>query len=222
MQGMFSLVRYISMNSLGQADLEFMNLMKVDAMTFGNHEFDLGSSPEGHQALAEFIKAANFPFVSANVDFSKDPIFDGLFNTKISTTPENGNIYTGIVKEVNGEKVGIFGLTTAETADIASPGKITFSNYIEDAERMVAEFEEMGVNKIVALTHIGFDDNAEVDNDQELAAQVAGIDVIVGGHSHTQLDAPVVVDKDANGAEKDKTIIVQAYQYADYLGNVRC
>ncbi|WP_438296847.1 5'-nucleotidase C-terminal domain-containing protein [Sporosarcina sp. FA15] len=205
---------------LGQADLAFMNLMKVDAMTFGNHEFDLGSSAEGHKALVDFIKAANFPFVSSNVDFSKDPLFDGLFNTKISTTPKKSNIYTGIVKEINGEKVGIFGLTTAETKDIASPGKITLSNYIEDAEKMVKEFEAMGVNKIVALTHIGFDDNAAMDNDQELAANVAGIDVIVGGHSHTQLDKPVVVDKDGNGKAKDKTIIVQAYQYSDYLGTL--
>lgn len=205
---------------LGQADLKFMNLMKVDAMTFGNHEFDLGSSAEGHKALVDFIKAADFPFVSSNVDFSKDPLFDGLFNTKISITSKKSNIYTGIVKEINGEKVGIFGLTTAETADIASPGKITFSNYIADAKKMVAEFEAMGVNKIVALTHIGFDDNAAMDNDQELAAHVAGIDVIVGGHSHTQLNVPVVVDKDGNGKAKDKTIIVQAYQYSDYLGTL--
>lgn len=62
--------------------------MKVDAMTFGNHEFDLGSSPEGHKALADFIKAANFPFVSANVDFSNDALFTGLFNTKISNAPK--------------------------------------------------------------------------------------------------------------------------------------
>ncbi|MFF2753468.1 5'-nucleotidase C-terminal domain-containing protein [Psychrobacillus sp. NPDC058041] len=205
---------------LGQADLAFMNLMKVDAMTFGNHEFDLGSSPEGHQALVDFIKAAKFPFVSANVDFSKDDKFTGLFNTKIPSTLKNGNIYTGIVKEINGEKVGIFGLTTAETADISSPGKITFSNYIEDAKRMVAEFEAMGINKIVALTHIGFDDNAAVDNDLELAAKVPGIDVIVGGHSHTQLDVPVVIDKDDKGKAKEKTIIVQAYQYSDYLGTL--
>jgi len=205
---------------LGKADLAFMNLMKVDAMTFGNHEFDLGSSAEGHKALVEFIKAADFPFVSSNVDFSKDPLFDGLFNTKISKTPQNSNIYTGIVKEINGEKVGIFGLTTAETADIASPGKVTFSNYIEDAKKMVAEFEKMGVNKIVALTHIGFDDNPAMDNDQELAKHVDGIDVIVGGHSHTQLDVPVVVDKDGNGKAKEKTIIVQAYQYSDYLGTL--
>lgn len=205
---------------LGQADLAFMNLMKVDAMTFGNHEFDLGSSTDGHKALVDFIEAAKFPFVSANVDFSKDEKFTGLFNTKIPTTSKNGNIYTGIVKEVNGEKVGIFGLTTAETKDIASPGAVTFSDYIKDAERMVAEFEAMGVNKIVALTHIGFDDNAAMDNDQVLAANVDGIDVIVGGHSHTQLDKPVVVDKDEKGAAKDKTIIVQAYQYSDYLGTL--
>ncbi|WP_419961109.1 S-layer homology domain-containing protein [Psychrobacillus sp. BM2] len=199
----------------GLADLEFMNLMKVDAMTFGNHEFDLGSSPQGHKALADFIKAANFPFVSANVDFSKDSLFTGLFNTKIEEKPENANIYSGIVKEVNGEKIGIFGLTTAETKDISSPGNITFSNYIEDAKKMVAEFEKMGINKIVAITHIGYDDNPAVDNDMELAKAVEGIDIIVGGHSHTQLDKPVLVSKNAQ-----PTIIVQAYQYADFLGTL--
>lgn len=200
---------------LGQADLEFMNLMKVDAMTFGNHEFDLGSSPEGHKALADFIKAANFSFVSANVDFSKDNLFSGLYSTKISDAPEKGNIYSGIVKDVNGEKVGIFGLTTADTKDISSPGSITFSNYIEDAKKMVAEFEKMGINKIVAITHIGYDDNPVVDNDIELAKAVEGIDVIVGGHSHTQLDKPFVIDANA-----EPTVIVQAYQYADFLGTL--
>ena len=49
-----------------------MNLAGYDVMTFGNHEFDLGSSPEGHKALADFIKGAKFPFVSSNVDFSAD------------------------------------------------------------------------------------------------------------------------------------------------------
>lgn len=199
----------------GQADLEFMNLMKVDAMTFGNHEFDLGSSAEGHKALVEFIKAAKFPFVSSNVDFSKDHLFDGLFNTKISSTSNGGNIYTGIVKDIDGQKVGIFGLTTADTKDISSPGSITFSNYIEDAKKMVAEFEKMGINKIVAITHIGYDDNPAVDNDIELAKAVKGIDIIVGGHSHTALAEPVV--SKANNAP---TIIVQAGQYADNLGTL--
>lgn len=206
----FSGTLYFNENK-GQASLEFMNLMKVDAMTFGNHEFDLGDTPEGHKALADFIKAAQFPFVSSNLDFSKDDLFTGLFNTKISSTPDNGNIYTGIVKEVNGEKVGIFGLTTADTKDISSPGEVTFSDYIEEAKKMVAEFEKMGINKIVAITHIGYDDDPSVDNDIELAKAVAGIDIIVGGHSHTTLSEPDVV----NG-----TIIVQTGQYAENLGTL--
>ena len=59
-----------------------------------------------------------------------------------------------------------------------------------------------------------------MDNDQELAKRVDGIDIIVGGHSHTKLEQPVVVDKDENGAEKDPTVIVQAYQYNDFLGTL--
>ncbi|MGE7762531.1 5'-nucleotidase C-terminal domain-containing protein [Peribacillus sp. NPDC097895] len=204
----------------GQADLRFMNLMKYDVMTFGNHEFDLGSSGEGHQALADFVKGAQFPFVSSNVDFSKDDKFKGLFTDLISSKPEQGKIYNGIVKEVDGQKVGFFGLTTEETKDISSPGSIEFENYLEEAEKAVKAFEGMGVNKIVAISHIGYDDNAAYDNDLTLAAKVKGIDVIVGGHSHTQLDAPVVIDKDDKGKKKEPTVIVQGYQYSDFLGTV--
>ncbi|MGE7919917.1 bifunctional metallophosphatase/5'-nucleotidase [Viridibacillus sp. NPDC093762] len=204
----------------GKADLAFMNLLRYDAMTFGNHEFDLGSSPEGHQALANFIKGANFPFISANVDFSADKRFTGLFTDLISSKPEKGKIYNGIIKEINGEKVGIFGLTTEETKDISSPGSIVFENYIKEAEKAVKAFEGQGVDKIIALTHIGYDDNAKIDNDLILASTVKGIDVIVGGHSHTQLNKPVVVGQDNNNKTKDPTVIVQAYQYSDYLGTV--
>ena len=108
---------------------------------------------------------------------------------------KNGKIYNGIIKEVNGEKVGIFGLTTEETKDISSPGSIAFENYIAEAEKAVKAFEAQGVNRIVALTHIGYDDNAAIDNDLILAEKVEGIDVIVGGHTHTTLTKPVVVDE---------------------------
>ncbi|RKJ51268.1 bifunctional metallophosphatase/5'-nucleotidase, partial [Butyricicoccus sp. 1XD8-22] len=118
-----------------------------DVMTFGNHEFDLGSSAEGHQALVDFIEAAKFSFVSSNIDFTKDSKFTGLFNDLVSSDPENGKIYSGIVKEIDGEKVGIFGLTTAETENISSPGSITFEDYIEEAEKAVKAFENMGVDK---------------------------------------------------------------------------
>ncbi|GLB60273.1 5'-nucleotidase C-terminal domain-containing protein [Cytobacillus sp. NCCP-133] len=205
----------------GQADLEFMNLMGYDAMTFGNHEFDLGSSPEGHKALADFVKGAQFPMVSANVDFSKDEHFNGIFQEDVTTDePEAGNIYNGIIKEVDGEQVGIFGLTTEDTANISSPGSVEFENYIEEAEKAVAAFEEQGVNKIIALSHIGYDDNAAVDNDLQLAALVDGIDVIVGGHSHSEITEPVLVEEDENGELKDATVIVQAFQYGGHLGTL--
>ncbi|MTD30812.1 bifunctional metallophosphatase/5'-nucleotidase [Planomicrobium sp. YIM 101495] len=202
----------------GEADLALMKLMNFDAMVFGNHEFDLGSSPEGHEALADFVTAANFPFVAANVDFSKDELFTGLFQSKVVTDDaEDGNIYSGIVKEVNGEKVGIFGLTTKDTENIASPGLVSFSDdYLEDAAEMVAEFEKMGVNKVIALTHIGYDDNPAVDNDLELAANVSGIDIIVGGHSHTELKEPVVIGEEG----EEPTIIVQTGEYAKNLGTL--
>ena len=204
----------------GEADLALMKLMGYDAMTLGNHEFDLGSSEQGHQALVDFIQGANFPIVSSNIDFSKDEKFTGLFSDLISSKPEEGKIYNGIVKEIDGEKVGIFGLTTAETKDISSPGSLEFEDYLEEAEKAVKAFEGMGVNKIVALTHIGYDDNPAVDNDLSLAKLVDGIDVIVGGHSHTELKSPVIVDQDENGETKDKTVIVQAYQYNSYLGTL--
>ena len=204
----------------GKADLAFMNLMKYDVMTFGNHEFDLGSAPEGHQALSEFVKGAQFPFISSNIDFSKDKDMQGLAVKSITSSPKAGTIYDGIVKTINGEKVGFFGLTTEETKDISSPARITFSNYIEEAKKTVSSFEQQGVNKIIAVTHIGYDDNPAYDNDLTLAVEVPGIDVIVGGHSHTQLDKPVVISKDKDGKVKDPTVIVQAYQYSEFLGTV--
>ena len=197
----------------GQADLALMNLMGYDAMTFGNHEFDLGSSAEGHKGLVDFIKGAEFPFVSANVGFSQDNKFTGIFNDSITAEALNGQIYNGIIKEINGEKVGIFGLTTAETKDLSSPGAITFEDYKVEAEKAVAAFEAQGVNKIIALTHIGYDDNAAIDNDLVLAEEVEGIDVIVGGHSHTALAKPEVVEKDAT-----PTVIVQTGNANSHLG----
>lgn len=203
----------------GQADLEFMNMMDYDMMTFGNHEFDLGSSPEGHKALADFVKGAEFPFVSSNVDFSQDENMAGLYKKYVSKLPSDGMAYNSIIKKLDGEEIGFFGLTTEETADISSPADVQFEDYIETAEDRVEALEQLGVDKIVALTHIGYDDNPAYDNDQ-LLAEVDGIDIIVGGHSHSVLDEPVEVTTDENGAPKEPTIVVQAGQYGGNLGTL--
>ncbi|WP_088008508.1 5'-nucleotidase C-terminal domain-containing protein [Indiicoccus explosivorum] len=200
---------------LGQADLELMNYAGYDAMTFGNHEFDLGSGEEGHQGLVDFITNAEFPFVSANVDFSGDALFDGLQNDVYTSEFIDGEIYDGIITEVGGEEIGIFGLTTAETANISSPGSVAFAEYTAAAEEAVTAFHAAGVDKIIALTHIGFDDSLQYDNDIALAAAVEGIDIIVGGHTHTELEEPYISTE-----FEDPTVIVQAGQYSDFLGTL--
>lgn len=194
----------------GLADLEFMNLAGYDAMTFGNHEFDKGTT-----TLADFVKRAEFPFVSANVNFENDQNMSMLANSEFSSEAKDGEVYNGVVKEVNGEKIGIFGLTTAETVDISSPGEgVDFEDYIEEAKEAVKAFEEQGVNKIIALTHIGLNDGGG-DNDLTLAEEVEGIDVIVGGHTHVKLTEPVFVE-----AGKEPTVIVQANEYGKFLGTL--
>ncbi|CAM3956529.1 bifunctional metallophosphatase/5'-nucleotidase [Mesobacillus thioparans] len=194
----------------GLADLEFMNLAGYDAMTFGNHEFDQGTA-----TLANFVKGAEFPLISANVNFENDENMSKLGHNEFSSKANDGEVYKGIVKEVNGEKIGIFGLTTAETVDISSPGEgVVFSDYIKEAKAAVESFEKQGVNKIIALTHIGLNDGGG-DNDLTLAEEVEGIDVIVGGHTHVKLTEPILVE-----SGKEPTVIVQANEYGNFLGTL--
>lgn len=190
----------------GLADLEFMNMVGYDAMVPGNHEFDKG--PEG---LERFIKEAQFPILSANIDYSGNEGLSKLFKNEIgglNNPIEHAHIYPSIVIDVNGEQVGVFGLTTEETVGISSPGNtLVFQDYIARAKATVASLQEQGINKIVALTHLGY------SFDEILADEVEGIDIIVGGHSHTLLPKPVV--KHVNG---EPTIIVQTGEYGEKLG----
>ncbi|WP_318503012.1 5'-nucleotidase C-terminal domain-containing protein [Bacillus sp. T3] len=187
---------------LGLADLYFMNQLGFDAMTLGNHEFDKDSA-----TLANFIKQAKFPIVSSNVNMTNDSELGPLFKNSVGGTNEQGEIFPAIIKEVDGEEVGIFGLTTEDTSFLANPGdNIKFEDSVQKANETVALLEAQGVDKIIALSHLGY------QSDLDLAKEVNGIDVIVGGHSHTKLDAPVVIEK------AEPTLIVQANEYLKYLG----
>ncbi|WP_299742864.1 cell wall-binding repeat-containing protein [uncultured Rossellomorea sp.] len=187
---------------LGQADLHFMNELGYDAMTLGNHEFDKDS-----KTLADFIKNMNFPMVSSNVTLTGDTDLEPLFKNEIGQPGDGGNVYPAMIKEVDGEKVGIYGLTTPDTEFIANPGEnVVFEDAVEKSKATIAMLKEKGVNKIIALSHLGY------SNDLELAEEVDGLDIIVGGHSHTVLDEPVVIDKE------EPTLIVQAGEYLNLLG----
>ena len=187
---------------LGKADLDFYNALKYDAATIGNHEFD-----KGQQALANFIAGAKFPILSANIATAK-------------TSPLAGKIKPWTIVNLKQQKIGIFGLTTEETAILSSPGAgVTFTDAIASAKKAVQELTAQGVNKIIALTHLGF------THDLELARQVSGIDIIVGGHSHT----PVGNIKDAiapypvveKTPDNTPVLIVTDWEWGKYLGDLQ-
>lgn len=189
----------------GLADLWFMNAAKYDAMTFGNHEFDRGTA-----TLRSFIRGASFPFVSANVTYGDDPNLGPLFADRAGVRGEAGQIYPSIIREVSGEAVGIFGLTTAEASALSSPGQhLVFEEAVASARAAVSSLQAKGVTKIIALTHQG------LTEDQKLADAVPGIDIIVGGHSHSRLVAPAV-----RHADREPTLIVQAGEHGKNLGQL--
>lgn len=201
----------------GMADVDFMNDLGYDAMTFGNHEFD--QNKDHPEYLRNFVEAAKFPFASANIDFtSKNSELADRYHNDIVTIGEgdtayNGNIYPAVIKDVYGEKVGVFGLTTEDTVGLSSPGdKISFKDHIESAKNTVAMLEAKGVNKIIAVTHLGY------TVDKNLAAAVDGIDIIVGGHSHTKIDNPP--EPVTNVGTGKPVLVVQTGEYGQNLGEL--
>jgi 5'-nucleotidase len=187
----------------GADQIQIMNAIGYDAMTLGNHEFD-----DGDQVLANFIDGLNFPVVSSNVDVSESEILAG-------------KVLPYVVLDVNGVMVGVTGLTTPETPILSSPGpEITFNADMAGAtQASVDEMTAQGVNVIILVTHIG------LAADMEVAASTTGVDVIVGGHSHTLLgnayvasagEYPVVVEN----PNAEPVYIVQAGSNSTYLGRL--
>ncbi len=150
----------------GEEESRLLSEMGIDAATLGNHEFDLGNGP-----LNEYAAKVNYPIVAAN-----------LVKSSSSALKDNQNIHEYIIKEINGESVGIFGLVLDNMHDISSPDKDTqFQPMIASAQRTVDTLKKKGANKIIMVTHIG------LQSDQAVAKAVNGIDLIVGGHSQTFL-----------------------------------
>ena len=186
----------------GTDNAEFMNAIGYDAMALGNHEFDLGQ-----EGLAPFLEKIKLPVLSANIETA-------------AGSPIHGKFARYLVKTIGNEKIGIVGLTTPDTVEIARPGQdIRFFDAKETLQRMITDLKAEGVNKIIALTHLGY------DADQQLAAELDDVDAIVGGHSHTLLGDnalrasgpyPTLV-KNPSGK---MVPVVTAYAYTQYLGRL--
>jgi 5'-nucleotidase / UDP-sugar diphosphatase len=185
----------------GEEAARIMNAIGYDVMTVGNHEFD-----NGDEVLGAFVDAIDFPIITANVTFGED------LAPKIQP-------YT--VLEVGGDQIGVIGLTPPDTDILSSPGPdVTFSDdMVTIVQSAVDALTEQGINKIILVTHIG------LVVDEGLVPQISGVDVIVGGHSHTLLSNsatsgegayPTVI---ADAAGND-VYIVQAGSSLRYLGRL--
>ena len=180
--------------SKGIAVTEVMNAAGYDAMTIGNHEFDLGVD-----VVNALAASARFPILGANVRIPPGrapPAF----------------LRPYVIKELGGLKVGIIGVITELVPAVVMPGrneKIVFEKPQEIIRACVADLKARGVDFIILLSHCGSEE------DRRIAAEVEGIGVIVGGHGHELL-------RKALRVRSTGTLVVQAGASGQYLGRIDC
>ncbi|XP_059173795.1 snake venom 5'-nucleotidase-like [Physella acuta] len=189
----------------GIVSAQFMNLIGYNAMAVGNHEFD-----KGVMGLAPFAMNLTFPLLSSNMILDKTPELQKF-------------IKKSAVVIVGGQRIGVVGYTTLETAYISNPGTVKFSDELVAVQREIDALVAIGVNKIIALGHSGY------AIDLDLAHRLTDVDIIVGGHTNTFLYNgtspstekiegmyPTVVESISGG----RVLVIQDYAYGKYLGEL--
>jgi len=191
------------------AELQIMQAMHYDATTLGNHEFDWGPVTLSQIIAAGDAHGVTLPILATNVvPAPTDPADDAL-----QAHFDSGRIVPTLVETLdNGLTIGMFGLIGDEAGGLA-PGAVptTFSPAIDAAAAAVADLRAQGVDIVIAIAHNGVTDDPATSPDEILATEVPGIDVIVGGHTHTPLVTPRTVGN---------TVIIQAGSYSRYLGQL--
>jgi len=180
----------------GDVQAEMMNEAGYDAMAVGNHEFNNG--PEG---LVSFVEQVEFPVLMSNADLTGEPALGEI-------------IQKSAVIEKAGERIGLIGVTPVNNDELSSPGpNIVFTDPSPAIQAEIDALEEEGVDKIILLSHSGY------QTDLVIAINTEGLDLIVGGHSNTLLG-------DMEGAAgpyptmTNGVPIVTAFAYGKYLGEV--
>ncbi|MDN2662167.1 bifunctional UDP-sugar hydrolase/5'-nucleotidase [Psychromonas sp. 14N.309.X.WAT.B.A12] len=199
----------------GKANAEMLNALGIDMMTIGNHELDMGNQP-----IADFLDRIEFPLLAGNWDLSNE------LPTKSHQLSNRDNLFTyqaehktanWITQKVDGEYIALFGLSIDKMMDIANVDPDTpFTNAIETAINTVKAIQAAGINKIILLSHLGY------EGDKDLAKAVTGISLIVGGHTHVlQGDfSDIGLKHEADYGECiNDTYIVQAGCHAQAIGH---
>ena len=172
----------------GKNVIEVYNAMGYDVATLGNHEWDYGQ-----QVLKDRIAEAKFDYVNANV------------------TGVNLGWKSNVIKNVAGINIGLFGVITSDLPTIVAPSSLTgvgVADPITTAQNQIVDLKGQGAQYIVALSHCGYE-NGGAPLDPAIAAGAPGINLIIGGHSHTVLKTAAMVGK---------TMITQTGTAGAYVG----
>ncbi len=173
----------------GKLDFDVMSQMRYDCGTLGNHEFDNGVA-----GFLDSAQMARFPFVNANYRFDHPGLREFM--------------QPYMVKTVSTIKIGIFGLGVELTGLLAPPSYegVIYTDPIPVAREMVQELRtNQNCQLVICLSHLGYSYDDDRVSDRVLAQNVPGIDLVVGGHTHTFLDEPEIF----TDSEGKQTIVNQ-------------
>lgn len=199
----------------GEANAELLNALGIDAMGLGNHELDMGNQP-----VAEFLSRIRFPVLAGNWDISnelKTKSYKLIDKANLLSYKPSSKTAQWLCKTVEGEAIAIFGVSMQQMADIANPDPDTpFVNVLDTVVNTVKEIQANGINKIILISHLGF------EADKELAQHISGISLIIGGHSHTlqgDFTSLGMDDQGEYGVCINGIRIVQAGYHAQAIGH---
>ena len=190
------------------AELRTMGAMGYDATTMGNHEFDHKGT-----GFAEMLNSAleSGDTLPAILCANYTPSTDNPDHDFIQQAMDDYGVKETMLLERGGVTYGIFGLMGVDSDDCAPTSGFTLEDPATAAQRCVESLKAQGAEFIICLSHSGTASDPEKSEDELLAKNVDGIDVIISGHTHTKLSEPIVVND---------TYIVSAKQYSEYLGSI--
>jgi len=190
-----SLSAHVGVSGAGRGDIQILNLMGLQASALGNHDLDQGTAffaglirPQGRAAAR--WPGARFPHLAANLDFATDPALAPLVAPDGSEASAlAGRLAGSAVVSLQGERIGLVGVSTPTLARITASGGITVRPVSEDIGALAAEIQPRvdallarGINKVLLLSHL-----QQIALEQALATRLRGVDVVVAGGSNTRL-----------------------------------
>lgn len=188
----------------GDVEYPLMNMCGYDFRILGNHEFD-----NGMEALAKYYGEVDGTPLSSNYDFS-GTLLNGIFKE-----------YE--IKEIEGKKIGFFGINIDPSGIISHKNiDVNFKEVIPTANAIAKKLKEEGCDMIVAITHIGYEKVNDKPTDIDIAQNSEDIDLIIGGHTHTLIDPehPEVYNSLIPNAKGRQVRVVQAGKQGLNIGKL--